>query len=124
MYRDLNKKKAAEKAWRERNKIKCVWQHLRGKAKRQKLDFNLEVSDLLPMLSLEVCPVFEYRLANHNNKGDQDMKASVDRIDPTRGYTKDNIRFISGRANRIKSDASLVELKALVNWLEQKEYHL
>jgi hypothetical protein len=51
---------------------------------------------------------------------------SIDRIDPARGYIKENIWVISHRANQIKSDASHEELKlvtkavgeAIVNSLE------
>ena len=44
---------------------------------------------------------------------------SVDRIDPKKGYTPDNIRVISWRANSLKSDASLKELQVLVEDLSR-----
>jgi hypothetical protein len=39
----------------------------------------------------------------------------VDRIDPNRGYIADNIWVISWKANRMKSNATLEELKLLGN---------
>ena len=42
---------------------------------------------------------------------------SLDRIDNTKGYIKGNVKVISWRANAIKKDATLEELKALVNYL-------
>jgi hypothetical protein len=41
-----------------------------------------------------------------------------DRKDNARGYVKDNVRVISWRANRLKSDATLEELRLLVRDLE------
>lgn len=47
--------------------------------------------------------------------------AHLDRIIPELGYIKGNVQWISGRANRIKYDASLDELRAIVAWLERAE---
>ena len=44
--------------------------------------------------------------------------ASLDRIEPARGYTPDNVWVISWRANHIKADASLGELEILVEGLQ------
>ncbi|HWH73392.1 MAG TPA: hypothetical protein VNV16_03915, partial [Methylibium sp.] len=41
-------------------------------------------------------------------------------IDSRRGYTTDNVWVICWRANQIKNDATLDELKRLVAALEQK----
>ena len=42
--------------------------------------------------------------------GDRNTSPSLDRIDPTRGYTPDNIQVISTLANNMKSNASDTEL--------------
>ena len=44
---------------------------------------------------------------------------SLDRIDPNRGYTKDNIIVMSYRANRIKNDATKEEIKKLAEWIKE-----
>ena len=43
---------------------------------------------------------------------------SLDRIDNSKGYVPGNIAVISMRANMIKNNASLVELKAIVAYIE------
>ena len=47
--------------------------------------------------------------------------ASLDRIDPTKGYIEGNVQILSFRANSIKSDASLEELELIVkSWKQIK----
>ena len=43
---------------------------------------------------------------------------SIDRIDNTRGYVKDNIIIVSRRANILKKDATINELIKLANYYE------
>lgn len=50
-----------------------------------------------------------------------DNTPSIDRRDPAKGYTKDNIKVISWRANRLKSDASLEELFQLYTHTKGQE---
>lgn len=45
--------------------------------------------------------------------------ATVDRIDPAKGYTKDNVRIISWRANRLKSNATISELEAILCYMKE-----
>ena len=47
--------------------------------------------------------------------GKRDNAASFDRIDCRRGYTVDNVRIISARANRLRNDSTLEELKMLID---------
>jgi hypothetical protein len=44
---------------------------------------------------------------------------SLDRIVPEKGYVEGNIAIISQRANTLKQDASLDDLRNLVTWLEE-----
>jgi hypothetical protein len=88
------------------------------RAKKQNLPFDLDqkfIQDLIPTH----CPVFGIPLKNgtntfHNNS------LSLDKLIPSKGYIKGNVCVISDRANRIKRDATLDELKKLVYYLESK----
>lgn len=62
------------------------------------------------------CPILGIKLQRNCHR---DYTPTLDRIDNSRGYEPDNICVISGRANRIKSDATLEELKAIVGYLEK-----
>ena len=57
------------------------------------------------------CPILNTPLISHAPRGTHRKSvASLDRIDPTKGYTKDNIEVISHLANTMKSDASKEDL--------------
>ena len=71
----------------------------------KEIPFNLELSDIVIP---EVCPIFKKPLSPGNGK----YSPSVDRIDPTKGYTKGNIRIISKLANAMKWDSNQEELIA------------
>jgi hypothetical protein len=73
-----------------------------------------ELADKLP----DVCPVFGIPLVYGNKNLRCDNSASVDRLDSTKPYCKGNVNIVSFRANRIKNDGTLAELKQLVAWLE------
>ena len=48
-----------------------------------------------------------------------DLTPSIDRIDPKKGYVKDNIIVVSMRANRIKTDATVDEIKRVADFYEK-----
>ncbi len=87
-------------------------QHLlretRGKAKQRGLTFSITAADLAPLPTH--CPVLGMPLTR---LGAGAYAPSIDRIDNARGYEPDNVWIISWRANLLKRDATLVELKAM-----------
>lgn len=84
-------------------------------AKALGYDFNLELSDIVFPTH---CPVLGMPLVL-SDKHVKDDSPSLDRIDSTKGYVKGNVWVISQRANRIKNDSTLDELRLLVLALEK-----
>ena len=84
------------------------------RAKRDGLPFNLTTDDFdLPTH----CPILGYKLKK--NKGQQgDNSPTLDRIIGHYGYVKDNVKVISHRANKLKSDASAYETWRLFEYIE------
>ena len=49
---------------------------------------------------------------------ERDRTPSLDRFVPNLGYVKGNIRVISFRANRLKSDATIDEMRQVLAYME------
>jgi hypothetical protein len=66
-----------------------------------------------------LCPVFGVKMLwGKNNDFDS---PSLDRFIPCKGYIKNNVSWISERANRVKTDATLQEVLNVAKWMEQKQ---
>lgn len=79
------------------------------RAKRDNLPFNITHEDIIIP---DVCPVFKIPLRKH--KGSQgDGSPTLDRVVGDLGYVKGNVRVISNKANKLKSNASGWELQRL-----------
>lgn len=119
-YRKSGKAKIAQERFQRNNPLKYMLNRTRGSAKRRGLEFSLSEADF-PVLP-EYCPVFGMRLKypGDTEGADDPAIASLDRINNSMGYIAGNVVIISLRANKIKRDASLEDLRALVAWLETK----
>ena len=69
------------------------------------------------------CPVLGIMLNYGRKPGGKRSEASpsFDRIDPTRGYTPENTRIISWRANRIKNDGTLDEHLLIAEYMKRHQ---
>lgn len=86
----------------------------KSSAKTRGLEHNIKRSDIIIPTH---CPVLGYLLKPGGRAFDS---MSIDRIDSTKGYIPGNICVISWRANRLKSDATLEELRSIVTFMESK----
>lgn len=78
----------------------------KSRAKRKGLDFNITQEDIIiPMY----CPLLDIKLIL-GTKGDYEATPSLDRIDNTKGYIKDNVAVISKRANSMKNSSTKEEM--------------
>ena len=108
--------KAVRKKWRTKNFVNILLHSAKKRAKKSGLEFNL-IKEKLFIPSK--CPVFGTKFIIGNRKR-VDFAPSLDRFDNTRGYTNDNVRVISFRANYLKRDATLKEMKQLVRYMSKK----
>ena len=81
------------------------------------ISFDIVASDICDSAP-DVCPILGFRLSWGERKGKStDNSPSLDRIDPSRGYIEGNVQWISYMANRMKSNATLEQLKTFANWI-------
>ena len=94
----------------------------RRRARLDNLPFNLTI-EYLKNIKTDNCPVFGFPLAwDRIGKGSKNNNKtpSLDRIIPEYGYIIGNVAYISNLANKIKQDATEVELFAVANWLHKE----
>jgi len=92
-----------------------MWCAARDRARKLAVPFSIEPSDVkMP----KVCPLLGIPIS-YTNKITSKNSPSIDRVIPSRGYTKENTLTISHHANQIKNDATLSELQILTRNLEK-----
>lgn len=65
------------------------------------------------------CPVFDVPFVERG-AGFSKWSPSIDKKDPTKGYTKGNIQVISLLANCMKRDANKEQLRAFARWVNKE----
>ena len=101
-------------ALRKRNPSAALLQGVKAKAKRLGLPFDIDIGDLIVP---EFCPVLGVRIILEPFR--HEHGPSVDRVIPSRGYVKGNVVVMSMRAHRMKSDASIDDIRALLAFMEK-----
>ena len=109
-YRD--KVKARTRQRRLADSPKYVWDRARLRCQKNGREFNIEIKDIVipsrcPVLGIPIQPLSKSKA----------QRATLDRKDPTKGYIKGNVFVISGRANMLKNDATIEEVKAILRYM-------
>jgi len=99
------------------NPLKTLLLDCKKRCKQMGMKFEITEKDLnIP----DICPVLGIPLEHSIGKGKRtDNSPTIDRIDNTKDYIKGNVIIVSWRANRLKSDSTLPELKQLVKFYEE-----
>jgi hypothetical protein len=108
-------KKKPEGTLKQDDRRYNMFHNAQHRAKKKGIPFTISMDDIVIP---EVCPLLEIPLVSTNDKRDP-RNPSLDQIHPGKGYTLDNIQVISARANWLKADATLQELKTLVENLSK-----
>lgn len=100
-------------------KNRLIWS-ARRHARERNINCELKVSDLkIP----EYCPVLGIKMNPKIGKGRQNRielgdSPTIDRMNNDIGYISENICVISGRANHLKSDATIEEIESIVSYMK------
>ncbi len=115
--RTRDQRRAHHREWHAKFPHKKMLNLAKARAKKRGLEFTITEDDILPFP--DTCPVLGIPLRKGAYSGDPNVR-SLDRIDNSRGYVPGNVAVISRRANVLKRDATLDELRKLVAWLESR----
>ena len=86
-------------------------------AKQSGIPFSITHKDIfIP----DTCPALGIPLVKGDGK-QHDGSPTLDRVNPELGYVKGNVVVISYKANRIKNNGNLEDLKAVAAWMESVE---
>ena len=91
-----------------------MYARAKSRAKKNNLPFNIELDDIVIP---ERCPLLGIKIESTEVRNSPN-NPSLDKIIPEKGYIKGNVWVISNRANTLKNDATIKELKMLVENLE------
>jgi len=111
------------KNYHQKNPLQRILVSAKRRAHRKKIQFSLTQDDVsMP----DICPVLGIPLKVSRTKRGESIKGlcrenspSLDRINNSKGYVKGNVIIISYKANTIKNNATLEELKKIVSFYEQ-----
>lgn len=115
-YRVDEARKAKDK--RERDRLEVLIRGAKSRAKISGYPFDITRDDIYVP---DTCPVLNIPLVWGQDER-SDHSPSLDKFYPEKGYVKGNVRVISFLANRLKNDASLKDLRAIVGWMEHVEH--
>lgn len=91
-----------KRQWLQKSYKKKMYDRCKTRATKKGLQFTITLDDLPEVPA--ICPVLKTPMT----------VPSVDRVDSSKGYVPGNVRIISNRANMLKNDATLEELRLLL----------
>jgi 5-methylcytosine-specific restriction endonuclease McrA len=133
-------KKCCNRIWRERVREEIKFKPIKYKAnklfisikhrcKNFGLDFRITVKEIFNlMIKHKRCECCGRKLKIHRRiivnriPGTRmpDNLLTIDRVNPRLGYTIDNIAVLCNRCNRIKSNATIKELRTIIKFIRRR----
>ena len=98
-------------------RVNQMFNRARRRAREEGLPFTITRADLVVA---DFCPVLGIKMEWSQTHGPKDGSPSLDKMVPALGYVPGNVVVISHRANRIKTDANLAELRRVVAFYADK----
>ena len=99
------------------NPAKILWRNAKLRARKRSIEFNITVQDIIIP---NKCPIYNKAFEYGEKGAPGDWAPTLDRINPNKGYIRDNIAVISYRANTIKNKGTVEDLRKILTWLEEQ----
>lgn len=87
------------------------------RAKVYELEHNIDTEYVIS-IAVDICPILNVEI-RYGGGEKNDYSASLDRINPKKGYIKGNVQVISLKANLMKSNANERELILFSRWVSK-----
>lgn len=116
-YRNRDKILLKKRSYKLNSPEEYILKGTSSRVKDRGINFDLVIDDIVIP---EVCPVFKTPL-KFSETTRQATTPSIDRIDNSVGYTRKNISIISWRANRLKNNLTIEEVRNLLKYMEGNE---
>lgn len=120
--RDNRLKTKKQYVQKTRNSLEHIKMRLidqsKKRAKKSGIEHTITAKDLH---TTEYCPVLGIKLASNAGGIPLANSYSLDRVENSRGYTPDNVKIISYRANSIKSDGTYEEHIKVAKYINSKK---
>jgi hypothetical protein len=96
--------------------------HKKKKARCKALNQEYKLTpEYLKLIWTGFCPITGMKLVQGFDKKSgkrPDNVANLDRVDPRKGYIEGNVCWISNKANRMKQDNTVTDLKNIIKYME------
>jgi type II secretory pathway pseudopilin PulG len=116
-----DRKYAAKRREKFEYRLQMLLNASKQRAKQKGREHSITLEDIKDIYPTDgKCPVFGFDL-EFGNAGFRETSPSIDRIDSSKGYTRDNIQIISWKANRIKAYATVEDMETVLAFMKQGE---
>ena len=103
-------------------KVQILLGSIKARAKKGKIPMNLDL-DYLVSIATDDCPVdglpLDWEMNSVTEGKATDRSPSLDRIVPSLGYVKGNVKFIANKWNTWKSNMLLRDLELIIAYMEK-----
>ena len=113
-YKDHKGTLSSIKEYRHKKPELIMLANAKARAKRLNLPLEITVDDVVIP---DFCPILGIPLVVADGIPTENSP-SLDRFIPEKGYVRGNISVISYKANRLKSNGSVEDLRKIANWME------
>lgn len=101
---------------KQENPFKHKYYYIKIKANRHNIKFDL-TPEYLESIWTGKCAVSGQTIYLYNDRREEDH-AELDRTDPSLGYVKGNVAWLSRKYNRKKGDLNESDIRVLANYLQ------
>lgn len=108
------KVKEYKRKYKINNKLRSMYHAAKKRASIYNVPFELAFEDIIVP---DLCPILGLKLEHGQGKA-QDNSPSLDRIIPHLGYVPGNVKVISYRANRYKSDLTRDQFIKFIEYID------